>query len=330
MRILLPHNSREKLFDFLIKKNKCKSLKELSTKLNLPYKTMQNWRYYKERYIPEKIIPKEMKNKLEIIDKQEDNWGKVKGGKKTYGIIISKYGKEEIKKRQINGGKAVKIKIKNQQNPVRLDLTNPLFLELYGALLGDGWMSKLNYNKKQINLIGISGNAKKDREFIFYLKKSVRSLFNRNAYIKERPKYNAIELQILYKFLLEKLNSELKFPIGKKVDLQINKKVYDLGYEKMKYVIRGIFDTDGCVYFDKTPVGNPYPCISITMKAPILMDQVRNMLVEEGFKVLYDDYNYPIIRLKLKGSKQLKKWINEIGSSNPRNLNNLARVAQPG
>src|SRR3989344_6380967 len=106
MRILLSQESREKLFDFLIKKNKCKSLKELSIKLKIPYKTIQNWRYYKEKYLPDKIIPIEIQNKLEIIDKQEDNWGKIKGGKKTYKIIISKYGKEEIKKRQFNGGKA--------------------------------------------------------------------------------------------------------------------------------------------------------------------------------------------------------------------------------
>ncbi|PIZ83695.1 hypothetical protein COX97_00705 [Candidatus Pacearchaeota archaeon CG_4_10_14_0_2_um_filter_05_32_18] len=330
MRILLSKNSREKLFNFLIKEYKCKSLKELSIELNLPYKTIQNWRYYQERYIPDKIIPKEIKNKLEVLDKQEDNWGKVKGGKKTYKIIINKYGKEEIKKRQINGGKVNTIKIKNQPNLIELDLNNPLFLELYGVLLGDGWMSKLTYRGKSIYLIGISGNAKLDRDFILYIKKNVKLMFNRNAYLKERPKYNAIELQILHKFLLEKLNKELEFPIGRKINLEINKKIYDLGYEKMRYVIRGIFDTDGCVYFDKTPIGNPYPCISITMKAPILMDQVRNMLVEKGFKVLYDDYNYPIIRLKLKGSKQLKKWINEIGSSNLRNLNNFARVAQSG
>ncbi|PIN93506.1 hypothetical protein COU56_03660, partial [Candidatus Pacearchaeota archaeon CG10_big_fil_rev_8_21_14_0_10_31_9] len=202
MRILLSKNSREKLFNFLIKEYKCKSLKELSIELNLPYKTIQNWRYYQERYIPDKIIPKEIKNKLEVLDKQEDNWGKVKGGKKTYKIIINKYGKEEIKKRQINGGKVNTIKIKNQPNLIELDLNNPLFLELYGVLLGDGWMSKLTYRGKSIYLIGISGNAKLDRDFILYIKKNVKLMFNRNAYLKERPKYNAIELQILHKFLL--------------------------------------------------------------------------------------------------------------------------------
>ena len=191
-------------------------------------------------------------------------------------------------------------------------------------------MSKLNYNGKNIYLIGISGNAKLDRDFILYIKKNVKLMFDRNAYLKERPKYNAIELQILHKFLLEKLNKELEFPIGRKINLEINKKVYDLGYQKMKYVIRGIFDTDGCVYFDKTPAGKPYPCISITMKAPILMNQIRNVLIKEGFKVTYYNHRFPIVQLKLKGSKQLKKWIKEIGSSNPRNLNKLARVAQSG
>lgn len=327
MRLLLSKDSRKRLFDYLLAENNCHSLKQLSQKLKIPLKTIQNWKYG-DRYIPETIFPIAIKDGIEILDTQEDNWGKIKGGKKTYQIILEKYGRGEMTKRQSCGGRNAIKKIRQQQKPVHIDITNPLFLEFYGVLLGDGWMSKLVYRGKVTNLIGISGNAKKDREFFIYLKKNIKELFARNAYLKERPKHNSIELNFCHKELLKKIHEELDFPIGQKLDLKIHDKIYNLGYEKMKYVIRGILDTDGCVYFDKTPVGRPYLCLNITMKAPRLMKQVFNMLINQGFKALLQDRKSHAMQIILKGSKQLTKWTKEIGSSNPRNLNKFALVAQ--
>ena len=96
MRLLLSRDSNKKLFDFLIKTNHCNSLKELACKMKIHFRTVQKWRY-SENYIPEKIIPSEIKNNLKITDRQEDNWGRVKGGKITHKIILQKYGKIEIK-----------------------------------------------------------------------------------------------------------------------------------------------------------------------------------------------------------------------------------------
>lgn len=327
MRILLTKDSRIKLFNYLLKKYNLGSYKELAQKMNVPFKTIQNWKY-SECYLPEKLIPSEISSEISIIDKKEENWGKILGGKKTYQIILDKYGLEEIKKRQSNGGKNTS-KINNRlQNKLELDIENPIFLEFYGVLLGDGWMSKLNYRGKTINLIGISGNGKKDRDFFVYLKKNIAKLFERKAYLKERPKSNSIEINFCHKELLIKMHNELNFPIGQKIDLKIHDKIYNEGYEKMKHVIRGILDTDGCVYFDKTPAGKPYPCLNLTMKAPKLMHQVHDTLISQGFKATLQDRKTHAMQIILKGNKQLNKWINEIGSSNPRNLSKFALVAQ--
>ena len=123
MRLLLSRDSNKKLFDFLIKTNHCNSLKELACKMKIHFRTVQKWRY-SENYIPEKIIPSEIKNNLKITDRQEDNWGRVKGGKITHKIILQKYGKIEIKKRQIRGGeKSIKEKIKKTVNPTNTQIT---------------------------------------------------------------------------------------------------------------------------------------------------------------------------------------------------------------
>src|SRR3989338_5346140 len=328
MRLLLSSDSNKKLFDFLIKTNHCNSLKELACKMKIHFRTVQKWRY-SENYIPEKIIPSEIKNNLKITDRQEDNWGRVKGGKITHKIILQKYGKIEIKKRQIRGGeKSIKEKIK-KQNQIILDIANPIFLEFYGVLLGDGWLGKWNYKGRTVTWIGISGSAKLDREFFNYLKRNIKILFDREAYLKERPKHNSIELIFSHRALLQKIHEELIFPIGTKSNLKIAEKIYNLGYEKVKYIIRGLFDTDGCFYTDKTPAGKPYPCIMIKMKAPVLINQIYCILINENFKVRYKKTPEGLYRIDLRGRKQLNKWMKEIGSSNPRNLDKItALVAQ--
>ena len=331
MRLLIQPDSRKLLFNYLKAKNNCHSLSELARKLNISFGNIQNWAYRRERYIPESFIPIEIKEKIKITDKQKENWGSVKGGKKTYKILIEKYGIQEIRKRQSNGGKKASSNLHHEETPLNIDLKNAKFLEFYGALLGDGWLSKLKYKNKVTNLIGISGHLIKDKEFHFYCKICIQNLFERNPYIKEIPRYNGRELLFSHKSLHEFLSNDLGFPIGLKKNLELNKKILGMGYDKVKYVIRGIFDTDGSFYYDKTPSGKPYPCISISMKEPILMKQIHEILLENGFKAYFNSSkNVPDI--VLKGSIQLKKWMIDIGSSNPYKLNKMknALVAQFG
>lgn len=323
MRILLSKSSKKLLFDFLKRKYECNSLKKLSSKLNISFKTLNEWAYNPQRYLPEKIILGEIRDNLNILDSQKENWGRIKGGKKTYKILIQKYGPEEIKRRQSNGGKKSTLsnRIKRKEEPLVIDLKNPLFLELYGALLGDGWLSKLNYKGKISYIIGVSGNRKLDQEYFLYLKNIFKVLLGRDVYIKDRPKSNSIEIYFSHKSFLCFLHNELNFPIGQKINLEINPKIYSIGFEEVRYVIKGIFDTDGCFVFDKTPAGNPYPVISIKMKAPRLIKQIYSILVSNGFKVYLHEGDQSSIFLK--GSKQLNKWMHEIGSSNKRNLDKV-------
>lgn len=306
-------------------------MKEFSEKINKPLKTIQEWRYNNKRYIPTEIIPGFLKNQLEILDEQDNNWGKIKGGQKAYGIILKKYGQDEIKKRQRNGGKKAIIERRKKEKPLIIDIRDPLFLEFYGILLGDGWLSKLHYKNKTTHLIGISGHLIKDKDFHNNINKNIQKLFNRNPYLKEIKRYNARELLFSHKELHEFLNNKFNFPIGLKKDLQLPKEILDQGFHSVKYIIRGVFDTDGCFYLDKTPVGKPYPCISLTMKEPILMQQIYNSLLSNGFKA-YHYQSRGIDKIILKGSIQVKKWMKEIGSSNPFKLMKMqkALVVQPG
>lgn len=321
MRVLISVESKRRLLKYLKEKHGSNSLRDLSVKLGISKRTLGDWIYIPHRYIPQKFLPEEIE--LEKLNVQEDDWGRTLGGKRAYRKIVEKYGKDEIKRRQSNGGKAAIKKMNRLGKEFCIDIENPLFLEFYGVLLGDGWLSKLNYHQKNIWIVGVSGNSILDKEFFSYLKRNIKELFNRNAYIKKIKHVNALEMIFGHKAFVKAMNNELGFPIGKKIDLEINSEIYSQGYEKMKPVLRGIFDTDGSLYFDKTPANKPYPCISITMKAPKLIRQVYDLLKQQGFKPQHIKRRTPIEEIRLKGTKQLKKWMQEIGSSNQRHLRKL-------
>ena len=60
------------------------------------------------------------------------------------------------------------------------------------------------------------------------------------------------------------------------------------------------------------------------MGEPELIRQIQEILNNNGFTVAYDRNNNMI---KLHGKSQLKKWLNEIGSSNPAKLNKMVFCA---
>jgi hypothetical protein len=201
-------------------------------------------------------------------------------------------------------------------NPIDKKITsNNLFLEFYGALIGDGWLGRYKYKTKISHIVGLSGHAILDRDYLNYCRGIILKLFNRKISIKEKPK-NAIELYLSHKMLVKFFNEELNFPIGKKLGkLWISDKVIGFGDEKLKHVIRGIFDTDGSFFMDKV-YGRSYPNIEIEMLAPELLDQVEDFLRRNNFK----PQRRPN-RIRLKGIKQVKNWMNYIGSNNPKHFN---------
>lgn len=325
MRIVFKKGKQKKFLEAVSASLNCQSYSELAFELKISPNTLKKWTYEKH-HLPKKIFdniiirfPSLKIYKKEIVKIKEKNWGQTLGGRKTYQIILKKYGLEEIKRRQSKGGRASLLKKDKQaKENLKIDLDDPLFLEFYGALLGDGWLSSLSYvyknYKKSLWWVGISGHAELDKEYLVFLKKIIKKLFNKNVIIKYKKNSKGMEILFCHKQLILFLNEKLSFPIGKKINLKIENN-FARDWDKLKYVVKGLFDTDGSLYFDKNPVGNPYPIISIHMKAPILLNQVYKQLLYHNFKLRFRKNE-----LILKGSKQLNKWMKEIGSSNPKHF----------
>lgn len=326
MRYLISRESKKYLFENLKKIHSVNSLKLLAGSIGYSKKTLQDWIYNEKRYIPKEILPENLASKIDILKKVPENWGRSLGGKKAYSKVLEKYGEAEMERRRSNGGKTAS---KNQFGEgLKISSENKFFLEFYGVLLGDGWLGRYRHKNKVASIIGVSGHCHEDRNYFNHLVSRIKEVFGRNPYLKNKERYNAIELHFSHKCLFDYLSNNLCFPVGRKRNLKISEKIYRKNFSSLRRVLRGIFDTDGSFYFDKTPAGNPYPCISIQMKSPKLVNQIHEILVQNNFK--------PVLRkekcmVTLKGSKQMIKWSKEIGSSNPKHFNKMkyyARVAQ--
>ncbi|MDP1729523.1 MAG: hypothetical protein Q8L27_04950, partial [archaeon] len=261
MRILLSKDSKIKLLKKVKEGNNCITLDELSNKLNIKKKTLESWFYLKNSTIPSGLFKIYLKDII-ILDKKESNWGQICGGKKGHENLIKKYGFELVKRFNALGGKNGAKTKDLAESDFKIDLTNPQFLEIYGALMGDGWLNTPAKRGKWV--IGICGHLKLDKEYIIYCSNILKSLTNRKGYFYERPKINVIEFRFQHKRFFKLLNEKLDFPAGQKENLIIPPSIYNLGFDKIRYVIRGIFDTDGSFFLDKNSKKIPvYPIISI-------------------------------------------------------------------
>ena len=193
--------------------------------------------------------------------------------------------------------------------------------ELIGALIGDGYIYRAN-RKYQI---GFVGSPKTDRGYFEKLQKLIFSEWKKKAKIKFRER--GIRIVIDSKEIANFLIDELKIPHGEgkcekvKIPDEIAK-----DWRLVRNTIRGIADTDGSIFVARKPRIEKYPSIEITTVSRSLAEQLREILIKKGFKVA-KIWSYKsktskrtAYKVPLNGKKNLKKWIKEVGFSNPYKL----------
>ena len=189
--------------------------------------------------------------------------------------------------------------------------------QLFGILMGDGYLSKFPRTWG----IGVVGDARNDKDF---LEKFVSNLINKkfDSKIGIYKRENTIHLRSYKKSFSEFENLGLE--VGKKskptipIWIKKNKKFLCL-------FLRGIFDTDGCIFWDKRKIyAKPYPRILITTAYYSLAIDLFWALSFLGFNPYSAKTrrkgtwgNQEIYNLEIYGHKNLKFWNKIIGSSNP-------------
>ncbi|MEK6940095.1 MAG: LAGLIDADG family homing endonuclease [Nanoarchaeota archaeon] len=195
--------------------------------------------------------------------------------------------------------------------------------ELVGAFIGDGYLSK--YGKNRI-VVGITGNAVLDEEYLkIHLVSIVKKYFPST---KPSFCYRKDENTLQVRFYSQELATfflSLGFTPGIKTRTIIIPKIIEADNKLLYATIRGIFDTDGCLFFDcRKKYRNPYPRITIQMASIPLINQLEKHLSRD-FSLYVDKSNRDGKRntLEIYGHQQLERFLKQIGFSNKRHMSKV-------
>ncbi len=196
------------------------------------------------------------------------------------------------------------------------------FAEICGIHAGDGWMSSYNYE------VGFGTAGTEVRYFwrVFLLYE--RFFHVGHHRIVERPKNNIVEFRIPSKRIQKKL-LEVGFVRGPKLDdLRVPQFVME-NVERQRRFLRGIFDTDG--NFNWTMPLNQYHLrISLTTSSEAFATDVVALLRGLDYEPITNILPLPrtkqgnlrrkATRITLQKTKDVKRFLEEIGSNNPRKI----------
>jgi hypothetical protein len=204
--------------------------------------------------------------------------------------------------------------------------------ELFGMFLGDGCFSK---NKRYCELT-IAGDISEERE---YHESYVIPLFNKefcnsNYAVKGKayPKVGVYGFYCFKQEIVESFASLFSIKPGSKENISIpktilNNKIY------LRRVLRGLFDTDGSICFEKNysmvKSTNKVPRIYINLTSLFLVKQAYKGLQNLGFHPkLSGPYKLrpnekPLMKIKIYRKADVTRWLTEIGFRNPKHLTKI-------
>lgn len=201
----------------------------------------------------------------------------------------------------------------NLRNEFKLPLKSNELAEFVGILLGDGHISDCQVKIYQ----GI-----KEKEYICFIKKLIKNLFNYNPKVYFYKNVfiitcNGIELvNFLEKIGLKRGN---KIKNGVSMPQWVKKNA-----EFRKACVRGLFDTDGCLYFHNHKTKGIRYChfgFCFTSYSKAILEDF-----EESLKILdYNMYNNKKGRIYIYQFGEIKKYFKEIGFNNPKHTKRLEK-----
>ncbi len=192
--------------------------------------------------------------------------------------------------------------------------------ELIGAIIGDG-----NIYNKRPSFVEICGHPYLDK---YYLSKYLSSIISNEINYIPKQFFHAgsFRIRINNKKLVNWLLT-LGIPAGKEKcrTVKIPERIFK-SKNLLKKCIRGIFDTDGFIYWDKRRMyKQPYPRLGMTTCSENLFEQLVKGLKNFGFENFYirKDLRSGANNLEFYGIEQLNKWKSLIGTSNPKHKDKL-------
>ena len=216
-----------------------------------------------------------------------------------------------------------KIKFSNsdfKRNLILPERLTPELAEETGLHIGDGSMSFYPKHKPFGGMYSLRGHIHDDKEhYETRIKEIYKFVFNLDIPMREMKITSVYGFQMWTNGLVNFKHKILNLPLGNKINITIPKQFIDNKY--IIDVIRGIFDTDGCIYLAQRG-GKLYPRIQIGTISKQLSEQLINSLLKLGFRATRvidikrnENWN-PLHTIYLRGDKMLKKWMETIAPNN--------------
>jgi len=260
--------------------------------LNMKYGKLITF-FNEERLIDEqtfnKLILKKDYKKF-IIKRLNDYWGQSKGG----------------------------INSKGRTKEIRIPDKNEGLAELWGIMLGDGHLQKIQGYKLGVYGIDIAGHSIDDKEYLVdFIKPLCEKLFAIDSRIYQSKRSNCIHVIVDSRRIVDffELNG---FKAGNKIanKLGIPNWIKE-NSNLLRACLRGLFDTDGSFY--KLTNQNSYQ-INFCNKNQRLLEEVNKSLLGLGVEV---SKIMEKRRMVITKKSEIKKFYKLIGFHNPKHLNKI-------
>lgn len=199
----------------------------------------------------------------------------------------------------------------------------PEIAEICGIIVGDGHLSRYISSKRTDYRIEIVGDKKEEIEYFKYISSLFYKSFNKYLKLKVEDEYS--RLYVHSKDILE-FFEKIGLIIGKKSHkAYIPKKILNDNILSLRF-LKGLTDTDFSVTFKKGGrKNNSYPKIVAEFASDVLIKDIQVILDRIGIsyykqKVVRNNAfgTFTHYRLEINGKKNLKKWVDLIGFSNPK------------
>src|SRR3989344_5244255 len=182
--------------------------------------------------------------------------------------------------------------------------------ELTGLIIGDGCIL---YNKRNRTYrLEIAGDVKQDQLYFKEISELIRKLTNKMPWviIRKNEKGYGLHLILNNKKFVEFLINKIGLPYGKKTFTIVVPNKF-LKWRYFKHILRGIFESDGSLYFSKSKVIDypSYPRIEIRTSSKNLAFQIFKLLKNKNFKVQFMKTKYKDYKVYLNGEVMLNKSV---------------------
>ena len=327
-RIKFKKSNQIKFLEDLRIKSKINNLAKLAKILGVYRRNLSNWS--REEYtLPEEVFKKCIKlarGKVKIPSYKvlPDFWSTRKAGKKGAAISLEKHGNPGTLEGRKKGGLISQRKRKlhpefYQHCNLRKIILKPKntveLAELFGIILGDGGISSTQ--------VDITLNKHDAKEYSCFVCGLFKKLFKLNPSIYESNHGNFIDIVVsstnFVEFLLFKglrKGNKVKHQVGVPSWIRNNK-------EFSRRCLRGLIDTDGCVYSHTHASGghNYFNFgLNFSNRSFSLLAFVRDTLISLGFNAKLSKKGVNLYR-----ESEVCRYAQEISFSNPYHAGRLER-----